>query len=101
MQPKVFFNLTKRQILCFGGGALIGVPLFFLLRSPFGNSAAALCMMLLMLPFFLLGLYEQNGQPLEKVAGNIVRACFLRPGERPYLTQNAYREVAVQYEHIR
>ena len=74
----MFFNLTKRQILCFGGGALIGVPLFF-----------------------LLGLYEQNGQPLEKVAGNIVRACFLRPGERPYLTQNAYREVAVQYECIR
>ena len=29
VKTKVMFNLTKRQILCFGGGALIGVPLFF------------------------------------------------------------------------
>ncbi len=38
VKTKVMFNLTKRQILCFGGGALIGVPLFFLLK---GHTAAA------------------------------------------------------------
>ena len=32
VKSKVLFNLTKRQLICFGGGALIGVPLFFLLR---------------------------------------------------------------------
>ena len=31
VKTKVAFNLTKRQLVCFGGGALIGVPLFFLL----------------------------------------------------------------------
>ena len=51
VKTKVMFNLTKRQILCFGGGALIGVPLFFLLKGHIGSSAAALCMMLVMLPF--------------------------------------------------
>lgn len=51
VKTKVAFNLTKRQLVCFGSGALIGVPLFFLLRGPAGNSAAALCMMLVMLPF--------------------------------------------------
>ena len=45
-------NLTKRQLICFTGGALIGVPLFLLLRKPTGNSVAAMCMMLVMLPFF-------------------------------------------------
>ena len=54
VKTKVMFNLTKRQILCFGGGALIGVPLFFLLKGHIGSSAAALCMMLVMLPFFLV-----------------------------------------------
>ena len=44
VKTKVMFNLTKRQILCFGGGALIGVPLFFLLKGHIGSSAAALCM---------------------------------------------------------
>ena len=45
VKTKVMFNLTKRQLICFTGGALIGVPLFFLLRKPTGNSVAAMCMM--------------------------------------------------------
>lgn len=57
VKTKVAFNLTKRQLVCFGGGALIGVPLFFLLRGPVGNSVAAMCMMLVMLPFFMLAMY--------------------------------------------
>lgn len=90
VKTKVMFNLTKRQILCFGGGALIGVPLFFLLKGHIGSSAAALCMMLVMLPFFLLAMYEKNGQPLEKIVRNIVQVCFLRPKQRPYRTNNFY-----------
>ncbi len=90
VKTKVMFNLTKRQILCFGGGALIGVPLFFLLKGHIGSSAAALCMMLVMLPFFLLAMYEKNGQPLETLIRNIVQVCFLRPKQRPYRTNNFY-----------
>lgn len=40
VKTKVMFNLTKRQLVCFGSGALLGVPLFFLLRGPVGTSAA-------------------------------------------------------------
>ena len=69
VKTKVAFNLTKRQLICFTGGALIGVPLFFLLRGPAGNSVAAMCMMLVMLPFFMLAMYEKHGQPLEKNRG--------------------------------
>ena len=68
VKSKIAFNLTKRQLVCFGGGALLGVPLFFLIKGPLGNSTAALCMILIMLPFFMLGVYEKNGQPLEKIA---------------------------------
>ena len=66
VKTKVAFNLTKRQLVCFGCGALIGVPLFFLLRGPAGNSVAAMCMMLVMLPFFMLAMYEKHGQPLDQ-----------------------------------
>ena len=90
VKTKVLFNLTKRQLVCFGGGALIGAPLFFLLLRPLGSSTAAMCMMLVMLPFFLLGVYEKNGQPMEKVVGSIVRTIFLRPRQRPYRTNNFY-----------
>lgn len=42
VKTKVMFNLTKRQLVCFGGGALIGVPLFFVFKSCLPISAAAL-----------------------------------------------------------
>lgn len=90
VKTKVLFNLTKRQLLCFGGGALVGVPLFFLVRSHMNTSAAAICMIIVMLPFFLLAMYEKNGQPLEKIIRNILRVCFLRPKQRPYETRSFY-----------
>lgn len=54
VKTKFLFNLTKRQLVCFGGGALVGVPLFFLLKGPLGNSSAAICMIVVMMPFFSL-----------------------------------------------
>ena len=90
VKTKVMFNLTKRQLICFGGGALIGAPLFFLLLRPLGSSTAAMCLILVMLHFFRLGVYEKNGQPMEKVVGSIVRTIFLRPRQRPYRTNNFY-----------
>ena len=90
VKTKVLFNLTKRQLICFGGGALIGVPLFFILKSSMAASTAAICMMLVMLPAFLLGMYEKNGQPLEKIIRNIMQVVFLRSKQRPYQTNNFY-----------
>lgn len=90
VKSKVLLNLTKRQLICFGCGALVGVPLFFLLKKPIGTSAAAMTMMVVMLPAFLLGVYERNGQPLEVVLRNMIRVCFLRPKVRPYKTNNFY-----------
>ena len=90
IRSKVLFNLTKRQLICFGCGALVGVPLFFLLRKPLGTSPAAMLMMLVMLPAFLLGMYEKNGQPLEVILKHIIAVCFQRPKVRPYRTNNFY-----------
>ena len=61
VKSKVLFGLTKRQLICFGAAALIGVPLFFLLRRTASNSAAAFCMIIVMLPFFLLAMYHLSG----------------------------------------
>ncbi len=90
VKTKVLFNLTKRQLLCFSGGALLGIPLFFLLKGSAGTSVAAMCMILIMLPFFLLALYEKQGQPLEKIVGNIIKVTVIRPKQRPYRTANFY-----------
>ena len=90
VKTKVLFNLTKRQLICFGGGAAIAVPLFFLCKSVMSTSAASIIMIIVLLPFMLLAMYEKNGQPLEKIVRNIVQVCFLRPKQRPYQTNNFY-----------
>jgi len=90
VKNKVLFNLTKRQIFCFSPAVLIGVPLFFLLKGSMGTSAASLVMILAMLPFFLLAMYERNGQTLEVIAKHFIRTKFLLPKERPYRTNNFY-----------
>ncbi|HPJ03650.1 MAG TPA: PrgI family protein, partial [Candidatus Limiplasma sp.] len=78
------------QLICFGSGILVGVPLFFLIRSKVSVSAASISMILVMVPFFLLAMYEKNGLPLEKILRNIFRVYFLRPKRRPYETNNFY-----------
>ena len=92
------FGLTKRQLICFGAAALIGVPLFFLLKSAISSSAATLCMIVVMLPFFLLAMYERHGQPLEVIAGQIVQAMFIQSKERPYQTDNFYSAIERQMQ---
>ena len=98
VKSKVLFGLTRRQLVCFGTAALIGVPLFFLLRRTVNSSTATVCMIVVMLPLFLLAMYEKNGQPLEVIAGQIIQTVFLRPKERPYMTNNFYAAVERQIQ---
>ena len=90
IKTKMAFNLTKRQLVCFGGAAAVGIPSYLLARSHIGNTGAMFAMLVIMLPAFLLAMYERDGLPFEKVVRNIIRARFLRPGVRPYQTQNIY-----------
>ena len=53
-------------------------------------------MVFVMLPFFLLAMFERNSQPLEKVAKNMANVLFLRPKRRPYMTNNFYDCLARQ-----
>ena len=46
VKTKVLFNLTKRQLICFSLGLLVGVPLYFATKAPLGNSSAAMLMIL-------------------------------------------------------
>ena len=90
VKSKVMFNLTKRQLICFGIAALIGVPTFFLVKSVSAVNTAVMIMIVVMMPFFFFAMYEKNGQPLEVILRHMIQAVFLRPKVRPYRTQNDY-----------
>lgn len=90
VKTKVALNLTKRQLICFGAAAVIGIPVYIFTRETIGNSAAALLMIAVMFPLFFMGIYEKDGMPAEVIARNLIRARFMWPGKRAYKTENLY-----------
>ena len=90
VKSKFLFNLTKRQVVCFGLGALVGVPVFFLTKGGIGVSMAAALMIVIMLPFFMFAMFERNGQPLEVLLKHYIQARFVRPRTRVFETENFY-----------
>lgn len=94
VKNKLIFNLTRRQIICLGIAAAVGLPFYFLTRSAIGTSNAATGMVLLMLPAFLFAMYEKDGLPLEKILKNIITTKYLRPGVRKYEMTNLYDQDA-------
>lgn len=98
IKSKVMFNLTKRQLICFGMAVLIGVPSFFLMKTAVKTNTAVMAMMVIMMPFFFLAMYEKNGQPLEVILNHMIQAVFRRPKIRPYKTDNYYAALMRQVE---
>ena len=90
VKTKVMFNLTRRQLICFALAAAVGMPVFFLAKSKLELSAAAMVMVVIMLPCIFFALYEKDGQPAEKILGHVVKTMFLRDRVRPYRTENLY-----------
>ncbi len=93
VKSKLVFGLTKRQLVCFLLAALIGVPSFFLIKHFTGTNTAVMGMIVLMMPFFFLAMYEKNGQPLEVIMRHMVQSVFIRPKIRPYKTDNYYEVI--------
>ena len=98
VKSKIMFNLTKRQLICFSLAALVGVPSFFLLKKIGSTSMAAMGMMVIMMPMFFLAIYEKDGMYLETILAHFVQAVFIRPGQRPYKTDNYYAALMREME---
>lgn len=83
VKTKVLLNLTKRQLVCFSAGAALGVPLFFLLKAHTGVSTAAICMILLMLPFSCWPCMRRTDSPLKRSSATSCRSASCAPSSAP------------------
>lgn len=93
VKNKVVLGLTKRQLICFALAGVAGIPTYILLKRVVPVDIAGLVMILVMLPFFLLALYEKNGQPLEEILKNIITEKYLRPQIRPVINEPVIESV--------
>lgn len=96
IKTKVALNLTKRQLICFSLAGICGIPIYFLTKTGLGTDVAATLMVIVMLPFFFLAMYEKDGFPAEKLLYHIIRQKFLRPGIRVYRSKDLYERVMEQ-----
>ncbi len=90
VKTKVILGLTKRQIISFSLGGLVGIPVYFFTRNFVGNEMAIILLMITALPFFMAGVFEKDGLPLEKYAKYVIRQKFIYPKIRVYKSVNLY-----------
>ena len=92
VKSKIAFNLTKRQLLCFGAAAAVGIPFYIFTKNSLGTSVSGILMIFIMLPFFFLAMYEKDGLPFEQIFINFIRFCRSEQ-IRTYQTNNLYRQL--------
>ena len=98
IKTKVIANLTKRQLICFSGAIIVGIPFYMMTKEVLGIEMATFGMIALMLPFFFFAMYQKNGFPAEKLLFFMIRQKFLAPGIRPYQSEYMFRELEQQEE---
>ena len=76
VKTKVAFNLTKRQIVCFGAGLLVGLPAFFLIKGHVSSSTATLLMVLVMLPFSCLPCMRKTDSRWKRLSAISCRSAL-------------------------
>ena len=101
IKEKFIMGFTKRQVICFGIGLVIGLPVFFLTRTALGMSGAIFAMGACAAPAILCGLFKKNGVFLEKQA-KFIFEYFTRPRKRYYKTTNIFEciERHIEYDEI-
>ena len=101
IKEKFIMGFTKRQVICFGIGLVIGLPVFFLTRTALGMSGAIFAMGACAAPAILCGLFKKNGVFLEKQA-KFIYEYFTRPRKRYYKTTNIFEciERHIEYDEI-
>jgi len=101
IKEKFIMGFTKRQVICFGIGLVIGLPVFFLTRTALGMSGAIFAMGACAAPAILCGLFKKNGVFLEKQV-KFIFEYFTRPRKRYYKTTNIFEciERHIEYDEI-
>ena len=91
VKTRLILNLTKRQLICFGAAAVIGVPLFLSFRGVMGNTGAMTLMIAAVIPAFFFAVYNKDGViPAEKFLLLILRQALFYPKIRVFRATNMY-----------
>ena len=90
VKSKFIGSFTKRQVVCYGLAALIGIPFYLCTKDAIGKETAALLMVAFMFPFIIASMYEKDGLPAERYFFRFFLWKFVRPMKRSYKKENRF-----------
>ncbi len=90
VKTKAVGNFTKRQVVFFSIGGILGFLCYFGLKEVLGTQAAIIMAMFCAMPTFLLAQYEKNGFTGEQILLLIINKKIIHKEIRPYQSENIY-----------
>lgn len=100
IQSKLFFGLTKRQLIGFGTGIALGGLIYFGLKG-FGSDVAMYGMFFAIAPVFFATIYQKDGMYTEQWIKVWLEYNYLNPQKRHYKTTIKNMEIAEERKVVK
>lgn len=99
IKEKFLFGLTKRQVICFGIGLVLGAPVYYFVHKYYPDMALY-AMGVVASPAIVCGLYRKNGIFFEKRIKYMIE-FFKSNKKRYYRSTNIYQDIMRHIEYYR
>ncbi|MFS0891038.1 PrgI family protein [Peribacillus frigoritolerans] len=93
IKSKLFFGLTKRQLIGFGIALCLGLPVFFMLKS-FSLDLAMYGLFLTAVPIIFGTIFIKDGMPTEAWLKVFIEYKYLNPQKRYFRVSKRNKELA-------
>lgn len=93
IKSKLFFGLTKRQLIGFGTALGLGLPVFLLLKK-FSLDVAMYGLFFVALPIIFATIFSKDGMPAETWIKLMLEYKYLNPQRRYYKVSKRNRRLA-------
>ena len=95
IQSKLFFGLTKRQLIGFGTAIAFALPVFFMLRT-YNIDIAMYGLFFTALPIIFATIFTKDGMPAEVWVKLFLEYRYLNPQSRYFKVSKKNRKLALE-----
>ena len=99
IKSKLFFGLTKRQLIGFGIALALGLPVFFMLKK-FNLDVAMYGLFFTALPIIFGTIFTKDGMPAEVWLKIFIEYKYLNPQKRYYKVSKMNKGLAAERNMI-
>ena len=96
IKSKLFFGLTKRQLIGFGLAIAIGLITFFFFREISNLDIAMYALFFAVAPIFFITIYSKDGMTAEKWIKLILEYKYLNPLRRTFKINSKNKDIAME-----